>query len=103
MRRLPWLSKPQKSQTDHGKAVRKIRDSRRWRDEVRPAQLRRKPECQECERQDRLTLATQVDHIIPLEQGGAAFEPDNLQSLCKRCHDAKTAVENRERMKQLNR
>jgi 5-methylcytosine-specific restriction protein A len=34
--------------------------------------------------------ATEVDHIIPKAQGGTD-DPDNLQSICRRCHRQKTA------------
>lgn len=33
-----------------------------------------------------------VDHIIPRKQGGSD-ELDNLQTLCKECHDRKSAKE----------
>lgn len=34
-------------------------------------------------------VATQVDHIIPLSKGGAPYDPQNLQPLCRRCNIAK--------------
>ena len=34
--------------------------------------------------------ATDVDHIVPLRQGGARLETNNLQSLCHSCHSRKT-------------
>ena len=35
-----------------------------------------------------------LDHITPLEQGGARFDENNLQWLCvSPCHNAKTATE----------
>ena len=78
--------------------VRKIRNSRQWRDRVRPLQLMDFPYCQNCEIKDKLTEATEVDHITPLESGGEPFNRINLQSLCKRCHVIKSAEENRSRM-----
>ncbi|KQS33957.1 HNH endonuclease signature motif containing protein [Dyadobacter sp. Leaf189] len=83
--------------------VRKIRDSRAWRDRVRPAQLVRFPYCQECEVKDILTEAVEVDHKIPLEIGGEPFDESNLQSLCKRCHVIKSAEEARVRYKSHQR
>ena len=80
--------------------VRKIRDSREWRDRVRPRQLLDFPYCQICEEKGgSLIEAVQVDHIIPLEVGGAPFDCENLQSLCKRCHVIKSAEEARQRGK----
>lgn len=39
----------------------------------------------------------EVDHKRPMARGGAAYDPANLQALCRPCHIAKTAQENRER------
>lgn len=50
--------------------------------------------CQHCLKQDIVTIATDVDHIIPLSKGGARLEPDNCQSLCRTCHNRKTAKDN---------
>jgi 5-methylcytosine-specific restriction protein A len=50
------------------------------------------PLCAECERQDRLTPATEVDHIIPIRGAPERrLDDTNLQSLCHRCHATKTA------------
>ena len=38
----------------------------------------------------------QVDHIVALADGGSDVAT-NVQALCKACHDAKTAVENKRR------
>ena len=37
----------------------------------------------------------EVDHIRPLRKGGDPFDPDNLQTLCRTCHVAKTRAETR--------
>lgn len=34
--------------------------------------------------------ATEVDHVVPLTQGGARLDPANLQSTCHPCHAWKT-------------
>lgn len=36
----------------------------------------------------------EVDHVVPITEGGAPFDPDNCQTLCRGCHIAKTRVEN---------
>jgi 5-methylcytosine-specific restriction protein A len=49
-------------------------------------QLCREPLCRMC--RPRLTPATVADHEAPHRGDAVLFwDPDNLQSLCKRCHD----------------
>jgi 5-methylcytosine-specific restriction enzyme A len=36
--------------------------------------------------------ATEVDHVTPLNLGGARLDPHNLQSACGACHKWKTAT-----------
>ena len=43
-----------------------------------------------------VSVRNQVDHIVPLERGGS-HGMQNLQTMCKECHEAKTASETRER------
>ena len=57
----------------------------KWR-RVRAQFLRKHPECGVCGAE-----ATVVDHVLPLSQGGTN-EWANLQPLCVRCHNRKTAV-----------
>ena len=38
-----------------------------------------------------LTPAQMVDHIVPINKGGAPLDLNNLQSLCNACHAAKSA------------
>jgi 5-methylcytosine-specific restriction endonuclease McrA len=40
--------------------------------------------------------AVEVDHITPLENGGAPFTFENTQPLCKHCHGKKTREEQRQ-------
>ena len=49
--------------------------------------------CQACLAKGRVTAANQVDHIVPKAKQGTD-DLDNLQSLCKPCHDAKTIIDN---------
>ena len=65
-----------------------------WTDDLRPNQLLREPWCRECARRGIHTRATVVDHIQPPRGNWTRFiDRDNLQSLCKSCHDRKTALE----------
>jgi len=77
---------------------RKVRESRRrqrrgkrpydtklWREVVRPEQLTRQPDCEDCGE-----WASEVDHI---DGDATNHAPDNLRSLCKPCHTRRTALE----------
>lgn len=52
--------------------------------------------CVICRKAGVFRMATEVDHILPLEDGGSN-DDDNLQSLDSDCHAAKTAAENTRR------
>jgi 5-methylcytosine-specific restriction protein A len=67
---------------------------RRWREKVRTPWLRAHPLCVQCEAEGRVTLANEVDHIIP-HRGDAElmWNENNLQSLCRTHHATKTARE----------
>lgn len=68
-----------------------------WTDDLRPAQLLREPWCRECARRGVRTRATVVDHVTPHRGDWQMFiDLANHQSLCKRCHDRKTAREQAE-------
>ena len=66
--------------------------SSQWR-AVRAQKLQEQPCCEECLRHGIITPATLVDHIIPIKQGGARLDFDNLQSLCWSCHSRKSVEE----------
>ncbi len=86
----------------HRKQERKQRDEYRgssadrgyglhWR-KIRLAFLASHPLCTLCHAQGYLTAATVVDHIQPHRGNPDLFhDPENLQALCKPCHDGKTA------------
>jgi len=52
--------------------------------------------CQLCRRRAR-ARELDVDHIVEIARGGAALEYSNLQTVCRRCHRAKTRLFLRER------
>lgn len=61
---------------------------------AREAFLRVHPLCAEHERKQQLAAASVVDHIKPHKGDKDLFwDRSNWQSLCKPCHDAKTASE----------
>lgn len=63
-----------------------------WR-KLREAVIHRdKNICQSCEQPiERTGKPAQVDHIKPINKGGESINPNNLQTLCYRCHSAKSA------------
>jgi 5-methylcytosine-specific restriction enzyme A len=64
----------------------------RWRI-ARKRFLNLNPLCSECNHMGRLTAATIVDHIFPHKGDAALFwNQSNWQSLCRRCHNRKTAA-----------
>ena len=46
--------------------------------------------CERCDERGATRLATKVDHIKPLAQGGADVD-ENTRNLCDPCHDEVTA------------
>jgi 5-methylcytosine-specific restriction protein A len=67
----------------------------RWR-RARQAFLKRNPLCVACRAEGQLEAATVVDHVVPHRGDTRLFwDRANWQSMCKSCHDAKTAREGR--------
>ena len=87
----PWqvVRKPQEGR-QHSNT--KFYQSTEWR-KLRALKLEQQPLCEECLRQDKITKAQMVDHIVPINNGGASLDIENLQSLCHRCHNKKSASE----------
>jgi 5-methylcytosine-specific restriction protein A len=59
---------------------------------IREQVLREEPLCRPCRAAGRVAASTEVDHIQPLEQGGAD-DRANLQGICAPCHRNKSARE----------
>lgn len=58
--------------------------------------LEQHPLCEECLRHGAATPATVVDHITPFRgDKKLQYDPNNLQALCKSCHDKKTGTKDR--------
>jgi hypothetical protein len=64
-------------------------NTRRW-SKTRAAKLRANPICQHpgCRH-----VATEVDHVQPLSQGGDRFDWSNLASLCRQHHQVKSTAD----------
>lgn len=93
----PYSSKCEEHQPPKRQAWRKRdgaakRSSRPWARQRQRVLIRDDYLCQPCKRAGRVTGATEVDHITPLEEGGSRSD-DNCESICKPCHRAKTRAE----------
>lgn len=74
-------------------AARRLRSTQRWQD-LRLEKLKANPLCQICERKRLVVAALEVDHVIPLvDRMDLGFEWENLMSVCRPCHNRKTARE----------
>lgn len=63
---------------------------RNW-EKVRAAYVAIHPLCEWCERNGLTVIVAEVDHIIPIkDRPDLRLDMDNLQSLCKSCHQVKT-------------
>jgi 5-methylcytosine-specific restriction enzyme A len=51
------------------------------------------PLCRHCKIEGKLTPTQVIDHIQPISQGGEAWDRENLQGLCNKCHSIKTQKE----------
>jgi 5-methylcytosine-specific restriction protein A len=75
-----------------GTAVSRGYDGR-WQ-KARHSYLLHHPLCVTCQAEGRIKAANVVDHIIPHKGDKQVFwDISNWQSLCKQCHDIKTAKE----------
>lgn len=86
------LREKQYNKYHRDKVVQSIYNSKEWK-MLRRKKLELNPECEQCLREDRITRATMVDHIVPIKKGGGVFSMSNLQSLCWNCHSRKSAKE----------
>lgn len=94
--------KPQHRRTPRGESAQwhGFYSTAIWLEELRPGQLLREPFCRECAKRGLRVRATVVDHVEPHRGQWARFiDPDNLQSLCERCHNRKTMLERANRAK----
>lgn len=93
---MPTIYKPKKQQSKTGNQYdserRKIYDSARWK-RLRAWKFTCSPLCEVCLQKDIVTPAEDIHHIVsfmstddPMKRKFLAYDYDNLQSLCKACH-----------------
>ena len=90
--RRPWQPAPTKPAYVAHAARSAAYGTARWQN-ARAAQLARVPCCEACAQHGRTTPATVCDHVVPVRLGGDFWDEGNYQSLCRPCHQAKSATE----------
>jgi 5-methylcytosine-specific restriction protein A len=91
-KRRPWQPEPQKRAYVQHAARSAEYGTARWQ-AARATQLARAPLCAMCAQAGRTTAATVCDHKQPVRLGGDFWDSSNYQSLCRPCHQAKSAAE----------
>jgi 5-methylcytosine-specific restriction protein A len=82
-------SRRRRADPDRGQRVA-LYHKKRWLT-TRSKVLARDPICKVCNQR----LATEVDHIVPLSQGGDPWDLGGLQGICGPCHRVKSGREAR--------
>ena len=94
---MPTINKPKKQSNykKHDKALQiynNVYNTVQWR-KLRQAYLMQHPLCEECLKQGKTTLATEVHHVIPISSGlsememkDLGFNSENIMALCSECH-----------------
>ena len=90
-KRKPWNHRLSSKDRGYG------REYRRLRAEL----LKCEPLCRYCLQKtpERVTPATQVDHIVSIAKGGAPHDINNLAPTCFECHQRKTLAEQGKRFR----
>ena len=96
---MPWAKKrPKEFRPEFSSGSRTATDnselynSTKWR-KFRRLYIVDNPLCEECKRNGKVTEGKDIDHITPIRFGGEPFDFDNLQTLCKTCHNKKSGRE----------
>lgn len=91
--RREWTERDRAKDRERGSAAQRGYDWP-WK-KARDRYLMEHPLCAHCLAKGRRWPADEVDHIVPLRQGGDKYDEANLQSLCRRCHARKTLEDTR--------
>jgi len=87
----PWQSE---AKANRNRKPDPFYTSAAWR-KLRNQYIATQPICEHCKQAGNYKPAKVVDHIMPRKnRPDLELDWDNLQSLCQRCHQQKTAKEN---------
>lgn len=98
--RPPWMRKAaRESRRQHDQRRGSARErgyTRTWEKE-RAAYLAVNPLCKRCMDHGKVTAASLVDHVVPVEDASDPlfWEVENWQPLCRDCHAVKTGEDRR--------
>lgn len=102
-----WLNKSSfkskrfESTIEHDARNQKFYQSKQWK-QLRKYVLSMYPECQHCLKNERISEAIDVNHIVNInDDWNKRLDIDNLECLCKSCHWKVTRKEINEREKKL--
>lgn len=101
---MAWIYRPRSKRrprhtvnAEMHKRRRSVYNTQRWK-RLRALKLKEQPLCEECLRAGRITPAEEVHHIVSFaeyvdadERTAMAYDYDNLESICKKCHGAEHA------------
>lgn len=92
-RQMAVVSQHQDAWHKTGETAHKRGYGHRWR-KARASYLAKHPLCVHCQQAGKVTVATDLDHIIPHRGDMVLFwDSNNWQPLCKPCHSRKTQSE----------
>ena len=86
---------PKKKPINNDKKIAQkyVYNTKRWKS-LRLYKLQEQPLCEQCAKDDKVTLAIEIHHIQPFMRGltlaeiiWLGFDPNNLMSVCEQCHD----------------
>jgi 5-methylcytosine-specific restriction enzyme A len=79
--------------TERVRDYQEIYQDKRWK-KLRAWKMRNNPLCELCEARGKVVQMEEVHHLIPFDSGATkeeveelAFDYDNLESLCEKCHE----------------
>lgn len=87
---------PRPAQAGRKEGNQKFYNSTPWR-KLRALKISLQPTCEECLQNGIVKDATGrngvIDHITPINEGGAPLAIENLRTLCNACHNSKSGKE----------
>ncbi len=91
---MPWIEKKKKKRDNIGnrKERQQIYNTPLWKN-MRLAHVQQSPLCEVCKIEGKVTLAEDCHHWISFvgkseeEKNLLAFNPDNIVSVCRKCHN----------------